>query len=39
MNYGLVLPGMDARPLAELGQNVLQPPPEALDRINAEFMK
>jgi len=26
-------------PLAELGQNVLQPPPEALDRINAELMK
>jgi len=26
-------------PLAELGQDVLQPPAEALDRINAEFMK
>ena len=26
-------------PLAELGQDVLQPPAETLDRINAEFMK
>ncbi len=26
-------------PLAELGQDVLQPPPELLDEINAEFMK
>src|SRR5574341_2186557 len=26
-------------PLAELGQNDLQPPAEALDRINADFMK
>jgi 2-oxoglutarate ferredoxin oxidoreductase subunit beta len=26
-------------PLAELGQDVLQPPPELLDRINADFMK
>ena len=26
-------------PLAELGQDVLQPPAEMLDRINAEFMK
>jgi len=25
--------------LAELGQDVLQPPPELLDKINAEFMK
>jgi len=26
-------------PLAELQQDMLQPPPEALDRINADFMK
>ncbi|MCZ6625748.1 MAG: 2-oxoacid:ferredoxin oxidoreductase subunit beta [Deltaproteobacteria bacterium] len=26
-------------PLAELGQDVLQPPPETLDQINAELMK
>ena len=26
-------------PLAELGQDVLQPPPELLDQINAEMMK
>lgn len=26
-------------PLAELGQNILQPPTELLDQINAEFMK
>lgn len=26
-------------PLAELGQDVLQPPPEMLDQINSEFMK
>jgi len=26
-------------PLAELDQDVLQPPPELLDRINADFMK
>jgi 2-oxoglutarate/2-oxoacid ferredoxin oxidoreductase subunit beta len=26
-------------PLAELGDDVLQPPAELLDRINADFMK
>ncbi|MFQ5683970.1 MAG: 2-oxoacid:ferredoxin oxidoreductase subunit beta [Candidatus Binatia bacterium] len=26
-------------PLSELGQDVLQPPPELLDEVNAEFMK
>jgi len=31
--------GLGDKALAELGQDILQPPPEALDRINADFMK
>jgi hypothetical protein len=31
--------GLGDKALADLGQDILQPPPEALDRINADFMK